>query len=315
MNAPDSQQPKSLQTGALALRIKGFYWLIKREFWEHRRGLLWAPVLIGVLALLTTVLERFFNAHPAQQDSGWLTVQVLGAVGSVAIYALLLPLMLYVVPAFTAFFYCIDALQADRRDRSILFWKSLPSSDAATVLSKAAIALVISPLICWTFYSILSALLPPNLPGSDLSLYKVFGTVSPWQIASLLPLYLLWTLPTVGWLLMVSAWARSRPFLWAVGIPVFVAGLIEWSNTILHFTHTTAWVWSDFFARILFSGVFRGWMAPGLGGSQDMVTIQGPVLLDNSWRALGMPTLWIGALAGIAMIAIAIRLRRWRTAD
>ena len=111
------------------------------------------------------------------------------------------------------------------------------------------------------------------------------------------------------------AWARSRPFLWAVGIPVFVAGLIEWSNTILHFTPSTSWVWSDFFARLLFGGVFRGWAVPGLGGSQDMMTIQWPVLLDNSWRALGMPTLWIGALAGITMITIAIRLRRWRTAN
>lgn len=315
MNAPVLNGPSNLPADALKLRMKGFYWLIKREFWENQRGLVWAPVLLGVLAVLTTVVERFFNAYPPQPDSAWSILSIWGVVGGVAIYALLLPLMLYVVPAFTAFFYCIDALQADRRDRSILFWKSLPSSDAATVLSKVAIALVINPLICWTIYWLLSAVLPPNLTGSELQIYKAVGMVTPWQMASLLPLYWLWSLPTVGWLLMVSAGARSRPFLWAVGIPVLVAGLIEWINTILHFAPSTSWVWSDLIARLWFSGVFRGWTAPGLGGSAELMTFQEPVMVDQIGGALAMPTVWIGALAGIAMIATAIRLRRWRTAD
>src|SRR5437762_11172070 len=52
---------------------------------------------------------------------------------------------------FTAFivgvFYCLDALHSERRDRSILFWKSLPVSDLTTVLSKATIPLVVLPVI------------------------------------------------------------------------------------------------------------------------------------------------------------------------
>ena len=44
-------------------------------------------------------------------------------------------------------FYCLDALYGERRDRSILFWKSLPVSDLTTVLSKASIPIVVLPLL------------------------------------------------------------------------------------------------------------------------------------------------------------------------
>src|SRR5206468_10746510 len=44
-------------------------------------------------------------------------------------------------------FYCLDALYGERRDRSILFWKSLPVSDVMAVLSKLAIPIVILPLL------------------------------------------------------------------------------------------------------------------------------------------------------------------------
>ncbi|WP_210235883.1 ABC-2 transporter permease, partial [Mesorhizobium sp. M1C.F.Ca.ET.212.01.1.1] len=51
------------------------------------------------------------------------------------------------VLAFVVFFYCLGALYDDRRDRSILFWKSLPLSDTQTVLSKVISALIVAPLI------------------------------------------------------------------------------------------------------------------------------------------------------------------------
>src|SRR5437867_8784109 len=52
---------------------------------------------------------------------------------------------------FTAFivgvFYCLDSLHGERRDRSILFWKSLPVSDLTTLLSKVTIPLAVLPLV------------------------------------------------------------------------------------------------------------------------------------------------------------------------
>ena len=42
-------------------------------------------------------------------------------------------------------FYCLDALHGERRDRSILFWKSLPVSDLTTVLAKASVPCRVLP--------------------------------------------------------------------------------------------------------------------------------------------------------------------------
>ena len=55
--------------------------------------------------------------------------------------------IIFLVMGTVGFFYCIDALYADRADRSVLFWKSLPLSDAETVLSKFATAAVLIPLV------------------------------------------------------------------------------------------------------------------------------------------------------------------------
>src|SRR3546814_20822192 len=56
--------------------------------------------------------------------------------------------LLVVVLGFVVFFYCLGALYDDRRDRSILFWKSLPVSDASTVLSKVFSAPAIGSASC-----------------------------------------------------------------------------------------------------------------------------------------------------------------------
>ncbi|OYT91508.1 MAG: hypothetical protein CFE43_12755 [Burkholderiales bacterium PBB3] len=218
----------------------------------------------------------------------------------------LYPFLLIFLPVITVFSYCLDALEADRRDRSILFWKSLPSSDTAMVMSKASVALVISPLLCCAIYCA-AAFLIVTFATNDQNTTRYF--ISPLELLFVLPIYVLWALPTVGWLLLVSAWARSTPFLWAVGIPIFVIWLAQWSNEVLHYSQNTQWLFSDVLGRTMFSGAFGAWFITSLGGSPELG------LVGDSWRALGLPSLWIGAISGIAMIAIAIRLRRWRTAD
>ncbi|MBC7617384.1 MAG: hypothetical protein H7293_00065 [Candidatus Saccharibacteria bacterium] len=220
--------------------------------------------------------------------------------------------LLIFVPVVTVFSYCLDALEADRRDRSILFWKSLPSSDTAMVMSKASVALVIGPLLCYAIYCI-AAFLIVTFATNDQNTTRYF--VSPLEILFVLPIQVVWALPTVGWLLLVSAWARSKPFLWAIGIPIFAIWLPQWSNEVLHYSQNTQWLFGDVFGRLMFSGAFSAWFLAGVGGSGEIFSVNSLGFVGDSWRALGLPTLWIGALAGIAMIAIATRLRRWRTAD
>ncbi len=130
---------------------------------------------------------------------------------------------------FVVFFYCLGSLYDERKDRSILFWKSLPVSDRDTVISKSLTALFVGPLIAIAFALVLSLLVlfslmvlaafhGLNLFGlvlGDKNFYLVIL-----QILSFIPVYVLWALPTVGYLLFVSSWAKTKPFLWAVGVPV-----------------------------------------------------------------------------------------------
>src|SRR6201997_3043916 len=57
--------------------------------------------------------------------------------------------MIILTGVIVAVFYCLEALHSERRDRSILFWKSLPVSDLTVVLSKASIPLVVLPLLAF----------------------------------------------------------------------------------------------------------------------------------------------------------------------
>ncbi|OYU43121.1 MAG: hypothetical protein CFE44_20145 [Burkholderiales bacterium PBB4] len=324
MNAPALQVPGTQRTSALRQQMKAFYWLIRREFWEHQRRLVWMPAMLGVLSVALGVLNfllqdlKLFVGPLSEQGTDQfrtiVTVQMAAIVGQQLLASMLPTVLLFVVPAFTVFFYCLDALQDDRRDRSILFWKSLPTSDAATVLSKACVALVLAPVIAWCVY-FTSAWLMAFIPGGGNDSNMAPFYFSPLQILGVLPIYVLWALPTVGWLLLVSAWARSRPFLWAIGVPVFAVWLAQWSNEVLHYSQDTQWLWFDVLARSLLSGSFAAWFTAGLGGSPGLYVPLSMDFVVDSWRALGLPSLWIGAFAGIAMIATAIRLRRWRTAD
>ena len=130
-------------------------------------------------------------------------------------------------------FYCLDALHGERRDRSILFWKSMPVSDLTTVLSKASIPLVVLPLLTiaiviatqWIML-LLSTLV---LLGSGLSAATLWRQVTLSQVMllyHLVTVHVLWHAPIYAWLLLVSGWARRMAFLWAV-LPLLAIGVLE----------------------------------------------------------------------------------------
>jgi ABC-2 type transport system permease protein len=142
-------------------------------------------------------------------------------------------------------------------------------------------------------------------PGNPLTLVLHF-------IASI-PVYAMWALPTVGWLMLCSAWARSKPFLWAVMIPVFVTIFVAWFDIMGMFHLDTGWFVQHIAARSLTSAIPGMWMT-----ATDMNHFNGPedfaslVNLRHTYSAFATPQLWIGAIAGIGMLAGAVRLRRWR---
>ena len=327
-----------------------FKLLLKREFWEHKGGFLWAPVVaVGIFLLLSLMglgvgemaARKIPDTAQVNIDGGSfkvngldlgqltekMTPQELRQVGGVIDLSLLMsatwPL---IVLTFVVFFYCLGSLYDDRKDRSVLFWKSLPLSDSATVLSKVASAAVMAPLLAiavgvlamFGFLVICSGIVALH-GGNPLTL--LWGPASPLKVAGLLiaslPVYALWALPTIGWLMLCSSWARSKPFLWAIMIPVFAGILVTWFDLMHVFNLESTWFWKNVVARSLVSVAPGSWFDVvdfgAMPGKYEMPDAIGAAMgLRTMYSVLLTPQLWIGVVAGAAMILGAIRMRRWR---
>ncbi|KAF1710560.1 ABC transporter permease [Pseudoxanthomonas kalamensis DSM 18571] len=311
-------------------------WLLKREFWENRGGFLWAPAITGIIITALFTLLAIIGSiagRRAAGDSGFVIDdapdKINLAIGGFGDGVLLAGVMLAcAVLAFVVFFYALGSLYDDRRDRSILFWKSLPLSDRDMVLSKAAWALLLAPVIAigigiliglalWVVTAL--TLTVNGLPAST----AVFTHSHPLRIVggalACLPVYVLWALPTVGWLMFCSAWARSKPFLWAVLVPLLGCVTVSMMGILpnVRIPHDTIWYVVAY--RGLLS-VAPGTWVPTLsnGTLNPSVEINTPdelakaVDLTRSWEVFAHADIWIGAAVGIALIVAAIYLRRWR---
>ncbi len=319
------------------MNTKKFGWLLRREFWEHKGGFFWAPIVVSVIMAIITAGSVAIGVTKGSEANIRINGQVVtkladqfsgeekaAAVAQFANGYMASAVPLLFVLSFTIFFYCLNALYDERKDRSVLFWKSLPVTDGATVLSKIAMALGLAPLMALLFGTILALLIVVFISlGAAAMGVNIFGGVlssaalylAPLQIAAMLPIYALWALPTVGWLLMVGAWARSKPLLWAVGTPLLAVGLIAWFNKMLAFGWDIDWLWKYIVGRGLLSVTPGSWLAYSpedleMVGRMKQVAL-GP-LLAQTWQQVTTPNLWIGAVVGAAMIYAAIRLRRWK---
>jgi ABC-2 type transport system permease protein len=317
---------------------KTFVWLLKRELWEYRGAMLWAPVVVAVVMVVLLALGLLgagvVGHNVVVEVNGETVADVAAAVGDErmqrAMAGVAMGVMggsgaLLLIPAVVIFFYCLGALFNDRQDRSVLFWKSLPVSDTATVLSKLVTALLVAPLLTWAVAAVTTYVLLLLTSAAALAFgggMALVGTLmtsgvlsSPFQMLAMLPLYALWALPTVGWLLLVSAWARGKPFLWAVGVPLAVGVLLAWLNHMLHLGWSLKWYWQDVVGRGL-SGTVPGSWFTQLHHMGELAPTGGmDGVLERSLLLYGTPALWLGVLAGAAMVAGAIRLRRWRDAE
>ena len=203
-------------------------------------------------------------------------------------------------------FYCLDALHGERRDRSILFWKSLPVSDLTTVLSKASIPLVVLPLLTFAItvvtQGIMLLLSSAVLLGSGLSVATLWTQLSLFQmwpllLYHLLAVHALWYAPLYGWLLLVSGWARRAPFLWAA-LPLLAIGIVE----KIAFN-------TSYFAALLGHRFLGG---PEGGASSGNAMSMAPLTQLTPGQFLTSPGLWIGLAIAAAFLAAAVRLRRYR---
>jgi ABC-2 type transport system permease protein len=227
------------------------------------------------------------------------------------------------IMAIIVFFYCLGSLYDDRRDRSILFWKSLPISNRDTVLSKVVSASIVAPVIACVFGTaaglllLLIAAFTASLHG--LNMWALLMNSHPLLVAinmiSLIPLYAIWALPTIGWLMFCSAWARSKPFLWALLAPLAAGVIVSWFGLMGLFNLGSGWFWKNVVSRMLLSLIPGGWIRDAASidnEPKDPSIILDHIGLAHNYATLASPDLWIGALAGIMLISAAIWLRRWR---
>jgi ABC-2 type transport system permease protein len=279
-----------------------FYWSVWRELWENR-SIYVAPLAVAVVVLFGFLVstigmperrQAVLSLDPTRQRA------LIGAPYDIAAMILI----------FTAFivgvFYCLDALHSERRDRSILFWKSLPVSDRTTVLSKATIPLVVLPLIIFTIIVLVqflmllwssAVLLSCGLAGTTWTRFNLIKQ-------SVILLYgliviVLWHAPIYGYALLISGWARRATFLWAV-LPLLAIGVLE------KFAFDTS-----HFASMLKNRLFGAGDAAFAFQSHRGVTIDSLVQLTPG-RYLAAPGLWIGLAFAAAFLVAAVWQRRYR---
>ena len=314
--------------------MKTMKWLLRRELWEHKGAFFWTPVAVAA-ALLLLVGGGFMYAlaaggHDTIQFNGHSVVAIQGippALRTKLAYAaasgyLGLAAPLFIVLAVVVFFYCLAALHDDRRDRSILFWKSLPLSDTQTVLSKVISALIVAPLVATlaavaTMFGFLLIISIVAVTHGGSATTLIWGPASPVSLSAgllaAIPVYALWALPTAGWLLLCSAWAKSKPFLWAVMLPLF-AGIIVSTTKLMHvFDMTTGWFWQHIVGRLLLGTVPGMDLVYRLSASDQARNVESLAALMSpaeQLKTLAMPDLWIGAAFGVAFIVLAIVLRK-----
>jgi ABC-2 type transport system permease protein len=271
------------------------YWSIRRELWENR-SIYIAPLAVAAVALLgflIATMGRAFSTSDLARRQAVLEEPYEFATGLIMVTAMLV-----------AIFYCLDSLYGERRDRSILFWKSLPVSDLTTVLAKASIPYVVLPLftiaVLFVTESIMLLLSTLALSASGLPVRPLWTEVMLLFLSlcyHMITVHVLWHAPFYGWLMLVSSWAKKAPFLWAV-LPLLVVGALE--KIAFNSTH------------------FLRWLQYRLSGP-DEFNFSGPhtapahvMMHMNLGRFLSTPGLWFGLLLTAAFLAVAVRIRRYR---
>ncbi len=312
-------------------------WLLKREFWENKGGFFWAPIIAGGIFALLNIMAMAASSAAADRNHIKIGMVKLDGViknmspdamnalaAGIDLTLLIITWMVSLVTAVVVFFYSLGALYDDRRDRSVLFWKSLPLSDRDTVLSKVLSATLVAPAIGMVA-GMATAVITLLMIGVFFAFHGqnffgiLFGTASPLSMLLLafatLPVAALWALPTVGWLMLCSAWARSKPFLWAVGVPIGAGIVVSWFDLMQKIEVPNIWFWQNVVGRALLSVVPGTWFS---GSLSEIERIESPaelaelVNLGTVYGSLGSVNVWVGAAIGLGMLFLATRLRRWR---
>jgi ABC-2 type transport system permease protein len=287
-------------------KTRPFYWSVRRELWENR-SIYMAPLAAAGVVLFGFGITAFrlpqlrLNALALESTRQRAAIELPYDVA-----AMMVMFTVFIV----GIFYCLDALHGERRDRSMLFWKSLPVSDLTTVLSKVFVPMAILPVI--TFVIVIAiqlimlllstaVLLPSGMAGTTWSLL-------PWPRLSLILFYglvtsALWEAPLFGWLLLVSSWARRATFLWALLPWLAISAIEKLAFDTTFFAHMLI--------RRLTGGFEEGFVVVRYPKDTHAPVVDRLTQLDPL-KFLTSPGLWIGLVIAALFLFAAVRMRRSR---
>jgi ABC-2 type transport system permease protein len=297
--------------------------LIKRELWEHRAIYvtpLAIALIVAIMAITGQAVVSAFDHHVSIAIVGATNLGPAERAAAVTVLMTGISSLLVMAMWVLTVFYSLDALYAERKDRSILFWRSLPCTDSETVISKLLTAAVVIPLVTFVVivatHVVVLALTSIWLGVKGADAWHLIWSAAPlasnWTATLAFVLALpLWLSPFIGWFLFVSAFTRRSPLLVAF-LPIVILPMLEKSllGTSLFF--------DAFFVRTASLPLFRG-LSTG-----DIFTYQGDEwsfgdqvpsgllsLLDLS-RFFGSGSLWIGLVVCALFTTAAIYVRRYR---
>jgi ABC-2 type transport system permease protein len=278
--------------------VRPFYWSVRREIWENR-SLYVAPLVVAAIVLFGYTIGSRFMAVDARTASALgdgphdphLWQPYAFACAAIVVTAMI-----------AAAAYCLGALHGERRDRSILFWKSLPVSDLIAVTAKMSVPMVATPVIAFAISMALQALMLvigtvalalhglPSGPLWSAVLTRAFSPVLPWGVVALT----LWYAPIWAWLLLVSGFARRVAFLWAVLPPMGVC-----------LAEKIAFDTSRFASAI-------GYRLTGATGAAFSGRLSNGDFAPDPIGFLTTPGLWGGLIVAVVLLAATIWQRRNR---
>ena len=311
MTTPTNAMPESLDSLGIAptamSATRPMYWSVRRELWENR-SIYIAPLAAGVVYMLGFLISLIWLPRSMRELQGLDLAHQRIELAMLYSHA---GMLLMVTALLVGVFYSLDALHGERRDRSILFWKSLPVSDLTTVLSKACIPLVVLPLLVFAITVTLQLIM--RLLSLAVLVVSGAGAATLWTRLPLFQMEVvllygvtvlaLWHAPIYCWLLLLSGWARRAVFLWAV-LPPLAIGVFE--KIAFH---------TSYFGSLLKDRLFG--FAAGAFDLKDKAGVPVdahfiPLTQLAPGRFLSSPGLWIGLAFAAACIAAAVRLRRYR---
>jgi ABC-2 type transport system permease protein len=260
-------------------KVRPFYWSVRRELWENR-SIYIAPLAVAAVILAGYLFSVRFLPHFLQMAATAAPHTMLGKQAHFATEAPfeIAAAAIMVNGLIVGAFYALGALHGERRDRTVLFWKSLPVSDLTTVLSKVATVLLVLPIA--TIATAMTTVL-------------VMLVTIPYGMA----VVSLWYAPIVGWFMVFSAWAKRMTFIWAV-VPPAALCLFE------RIAFGTAYLWR-FLLHRLAGGFDVGFTVKG----DQMITSfdeLDPVAVVTSLD------IWGGLVFLAACVAVCVWLRRRR---